>query len=105
MSNHGVIGTFSCTTCAVCGTSGKTLYEGLKDVLFGAQGEWAIKKCANTNCGLLWLDPMPLADEIHKAYAAYPTHQDALERRGVLSRLYRHAQTGYRARRFGFLAT
>lgn len=64
--------------CYLCSTLGKPLYQGLKDCLFGAAGEWNLKKCPNPECGLVWLDPMPIEEDIHKAYQNYYTHQDAV---------------------------
>lgn len=62
--------------CYLCGTQGNPLYQGLKDRLFGAPGEWNLKRCLNPECGLVWLDPMPSEEDIGKAYAAYYTHQE-----------------------------
>jgi hypothetical protein len=57
--------------CSLCGTRGEPLYAGLTDRLFGAPGEWNLKCCSNSGCGLIWLDPMPLEDDIGKAYENY----------------------------------
>ena len=94
---------FSCPNCPLCGTTGKILYRNLEDVLFDVSGKWNIRRCEN--CGLLWIDPMPLPEEIHKAYRKYPTHWDDEESQGVISKLYRKAQSGYRAIRFDFRPT
>jgi SAM-dependent methyltransferase len=63
-----------CPECSLCGTRGEPLYAGLTDRLFGVSGEWNLKRCPNTSCGLIWLDPMPLEEDIGKAYASYFTH-------------------------------
>jgi 2-polyprenyl-3-methyl-5-hydroxy-6-metoxy-1,4-benzoquinol methylase len=68
------IRTRACPNCYLCETRGVLLYEGLSDRLFGAPGTWNLKRCANPACGLLWLDPMPVEDDIGKAYAEYYTH-------------------------------
>lgn len=60
--------------CYLCGTSGDPLYQGLRDRLYAAPGEWSLRRCRNTACGLVWLDPMPLSSEIWKAYTHYYTH-------------------------------
>ena len=64
-----------CPNCYMCGTQGEILYKGLKDRLFGAPGEWNFKKCPNPGCGLMWLDPMPVKEEINIMYQTYHTHQ------------------------------
>lgn len=62
--------------CYLCGTQGVLLYGGLEDVLYGAPGTWSFKRCPNPECGLVWLDPVPVEEEIGKAYASYYTHDD-----------------------------
>jgi SAM-dependent methyltransferase len=52
------------------------LYENLRDDLFSAPGTWALKKCPANDCGLLWLDPMPVAEDLFLAYQEYYTHGD-----------------------------
>ncbi len=64
----------SCSDCYLCGTQGKILYRGLSDRLFGSPGEWNLKTCSNPECRLVWLDPMPLKEDIGKAYKTYFTH-------------------------------
>src|SRR5260221_6351479 len=61
-------------TCRLCGNHGAIIYSNLQDQIFGATGSWNLKKCLGPDCGLIWLDPMPLPAEIAKAYASYYTH-------------------------------
>lgn len=63
--------------CIVCTRQGHPLYEGLTDYLAGTAGNWRIVRCADPACGLLWLDPKPLAADLIKAYATYHTHGPA----------------------------
>ena len=64
-----VIGTRGAVHCLLCGTEGASLYSGLRDRLFSAGGEWSHRLCPAPGCGLIWLDPMPVEADIHKAYA------------------------------------
>ena len=34
-------------------------------------------RCPSSECGMLWLDPAPLADDLPRAYAGYVTHAEA----------------------------
>ena len=68
--------------CYLCGSQGKLIHEGVRDLLFGAPGNWSFRVCPNSECGLMWLDPTPLDQEISKAYAQYYTHGEAVVRRG-----------------------
>lgn len=63
--------------CLLCGTRGGPLYEHLRDRLFGAPGEWSLVRCENAGCGLIWLNPMPLEEDIWVAYEQYYTHEKA----------------------------
>lgn len=67
--------------CSLCGSGGEELHSGLTDRLFGAPSVWKMKQCRNSDCGLLWLDPMPLAEDIGVAYEHYYTHMDSREGR------------------------
>jgi 2-polyprenyl-3-methyl-5-hydroxy-6-metoxy-1,4-benzoquinol methylase len=85
-----------CPVCFLCGTPGELLYEGVKDRLFGAPGIWNLKRCPNPACGLLWLDPMPLEEDIAKAYCSYYTHEDGPLPPGTFfRRMYSYMRTGY----------
>lgn len=60
--------------CIACGHEGVELYRALRDDLYGAPGTWRMVRCPHPDCGLLWLDPKPLAADLIKAYANYHTH-------------------------------
>jgi hypothetical protein len=64
------------TVCPFCGSSnGHLIHEGLKDFTYGAPGEWNFRRCNNADCGMVWLDPMPLAEDLGVAYQGYYTHE------------------------------
>jgi SAM-dependent methyltransferase len=65
-----------CPVCYLCGAPGVPLYEDVMDRLFGAPGVWNFKRCSTLSCGLMWLDPTPIEEEIGKAYATYYTHTE-----------------------------
>jgi SAM-dependent methyltransferase len=85
--------------CLCCGTVGIPLYQDLRDGLFSAPGTWSLKQCPEIGCGLLWLDPMPLAEDLSAAYHDYYTHGAPL--RSAPYRLSRHL---YRSLINGFLS-
>lgn len=64
----------SLSSCYLCGSEGSVLHPRLKDLLYGADGEWDLKICKNPDCGLVWLDPRPTEKTIGKVYAKYYTH-------------------------------
>jgi hypothetical protein len=70
------IRTYSIKNCYICGSQGELLYQDLKDRIFSAPGKWNFLKCPNFECGLMWLDPMPLKEDIFRAYQNYFTHKD-----------------------------
>jgi 2-polyprenyl-3-methyl-5-hydroxy-6-metoxy-1,4-benzoquinol methylase len=73
-SNEG-IGIEDKPRCYICSGAGVKRYGGLRDRLFNAPGAWNILSCRQ--CGLIWLDPQPLSNEICKIYGNYYTHQTA----------------------------
>jgi len=96
------IRTQPCPACYLCGGQGSSLYEGLRDRLFGATGNWNLKKCQNPECGLLWLDSMPVEEDIGKAYQNYFTHQDVTALSTWPHRVYRSIKEGYLGHKYGF---
>lgn len=78
-----------CPTCCLCDARGVLLYEGVEDRLFGAPGLWNFRRCPNPECGLVWLDPMPIEEDISKAYAKYYTHAEAPTQRTGLTKALR----------------
>lgn len=55
------------------------IYRELHDRLFGAAGTWNISQCQNDQCGLLWMNPMPIKEDLHLAYETYFTHGNSQE--------------------------
>lgn len=61
-------------SCYVCGGEGLVQHADLVDHLYGAEGQWIIRRCRQASCGLLWLDPRWGPDELWRAYRTYYTH-------------------------------
>jgi 2-polyprenyl-3-methyl-5-hydroxy-6-metoxy-1,4-benzoquinol methylase len=74
MHDENEIRSIPCPSCKVCGFPGEMAYRELSDRLFSAPGLWNLTQCPNKECGLMWLDPMPLEEDIHEAYQTYYTH-------------------------------
>src|SRR5882762_2629679 len=97
-----------CPTCYVCGNFGTDLYQRTRDRLFNATGSWTLKRCANSECGLVWLDPKPLDKDISKAYKGYYTHRQVSEPdrrqrcRKLLRFVYRQVKSNYLAHKYGY---
>lgn len=104
------VGVRAVTSCCACGATGETLYEGLRDRLSSAPGDWRLVRCTNDRCALLWLNPMPVESEITKLYPSdYYTHMkpaDASDEPnlngGALRRVYEPMKSGYLALRYGY---
>lgn len=60
--------------CIRCGTDGTVYQQGVHDPDGIIPGAWTYRKCNNPECGLVWLDPAPLPEELWKAYTQYHTH-------------------------------
>jgi len=62
-------------SCLLCGSKGTALYQNLRDRLFSAPGRWTLLRCPG--CGLVWLNPRPIPEDIGKLYSEYFTHTTA----------------------------
>jgi 2-polyprenyl-3-methyl-5-hydroxy-6-metoxy-1,4-benzoquinol methylase len=51
----------------------------MEDRFFGAGGKWGVVQCANPNCRLVWMNPMPVAEDLGLAYQEYFTHEGGNE--------------------------
>jgi len=65
--------------CPICNSDGKEAYAALSDRLFGAPGVWRMVRCVNASCGVYWLDPAPVHEDLPIAYRNYYTHSQAPE--------------------------
>jgi len=99
MKKPSLIRTKTKPRCVCCGADGYPLYQHLKDRLFGVEGFWSINRCASPSCGLLWLDPAPVTEDIHLAYQNYYTHAVADNtKKSLFSRIV----LAYQGSRFGY---
>ena len=73
-NDHRVIRSMSFPCCPICSYDGEVLYRDLSDVLFSAPGLWNLRECHNESCKLIWLDPMPVEEDLLHAYQEYYTH-------------------------------
>jgi SAM-dependent methyltransferase len=101
----GAIRTRPYPHCYLCGAPGEELYRGLSDRLYQAPGQWDLKRCPKPDCGLIWLDPMPIEEDIGKAYQTYFTHhtQDrSAGSPGFFRQAITFAKSAYLANRFNY---
>ncbi|MCX7865954.1 class I SAM-dependent methyltransferase [Limisphaera sp. VF-2] len=88
--------------CLLCNTPGQILYTGLPDRSFAAPGQWGFLRCSNPDCGLVWLHPQPIPEDIGAAYEGYYTHAQPAPGPSMLRRIFEAVQRAYLARRFGY---
>jgi SAM-dependent methyltransferase len=74
------------------------LYDDLHDRFYSTPGVWNMSRCQS--CGLLWLDPVPLEDDIHLAYSTYYTHSRS-DPQGI-RRIYAAVADYHVRRRLGY---
>jgi 2-polyprenyl-3-methyl-5-hydroxy-6-metoxy-1,4-benzoquinol methylase len=97
------IRTESIEECYLCRAgNGKLLYDDLVDQLFDATGIWRLWQC--TTCGLVWLNPRPIAEDLSLIYKTYYTHGEYTRRhltsfRDRLRSLVLHQVFGYEKKR------
>lgn len=90
--------------CSVCSSNGQIYYPGLKDYLFGSKGEWDIIKCNGSDCGMLWVSPMPSESDLIEIYGSYYTHKDKIKSKLVLNleSLYESIRRTFIAYKWGY---
>ena len=90
--------------CYLCGKIGRLVHVHLEDKLFGAPGTWNFKVCSDEACGLFWMDPMPMLEDLPKAYASYYTHGAVRAKTGYrwLRDLYRQLKRAHLASTLGY---
>lgn len=89
--------------CPLCGRTGTQRYDGLRDHQFGAPGAWRLVRCPDEACNVLWLDPVPLAEDIGKAYRTYHTHLPARDpSTHWIRRARRAVRDGFLSIRYGY---
>lgn len=79
--------------CYACSGPGDLLYTDQPDRVFSAAGRWSVRRCRTTRCGMLWLDPMPVEEDLPFAYESYYTHGESQHsmRHRIGAMLYRAA--------------
>jgi 2-polyprenyl-3-methyl-5-hydroxy-6-metoxy-1,4-benzoquinol methylase len=89
--------------CPLCGSPGRPCHRGLRDRVAPGPEEWALSRCVDGACALLWLDPMPLEEDVGLAYPeTYYTHGDEDAAPTWYRRAFRWLKQGYLARRYGY---
>ncbi len=80
-------------TCYACSGTGELLYTEQPDRVFSAAGTWSVRRCRAAECGMLWLDPMPVEEDLPFAYESYYTHGEPIRsvRHRIGAMLYRAA--------------
>ncbi len=94
----------STASCTLCGHGGKWIYKNLKDHLFRSPALGSYCKCVNPDCALIWLEPMPEASDVARAYDNYYTHvaSASVTTESFLKRAYLVVKRGYLASQFGY---
>jgi 2-polyprenyl-3-methyl-5-hydroxy-6-metoxy-1,4-benzoquinol methylase len=95
------------TSCYICSSAGNLIYRCMKDVRYGCPGLWDVRRCSKHQCGLLWLDPVPIDEDIHLLYQYFrETHEDPVVREKRLMAVTRGTCTpAYRAFKYGYPTT
>jgi len=105
MKSEGAVARIRTTpveNCRLCGGAGRFLYQNMGDRSFAAPGLWNLRKCQNEQCGLVWLDPLPIEEDIGKAYEGYYTHHQPEPGPSVVRNMVWGIWLSYLGTRFGY---
>ncbi len=100
--SESVIRSRPAPSCILCGGTGGLLYEKLSDRSFSAPGQWDLRRCERAGCGLIWLDPVPVEEDIGKAYQGYYTHSQPEPGPSLVRDACWAVWLSYLGRRFGY---
>ena len=87
-SPNSTIRTKANPACFLCGSTGKIVYRNLTERYFGVPGTWQLKQCPQEPCGLIWLDPAPVPEDLHLAYHNYFTHSAQADGRSSVAKTF-----------------
>ena len=90
--------------CPLCHGNGEVLYRGVKDVSSAAPGEWNFRRCPSRTCGMVWLDPAPITEDLGLTYLGYYTHQQPEPGTSWIRDAVWAVWMGYLVQRFGYPA-
>lgn len=88
--------------CLLCGKTGDVLYPKMTDLFFPVPGQWSLRKCSGKGCGLVWLDPVPIEEDIGKAYRTYYTHSQPAPGAALVRDFCWGIWHSYLGKRFGY---
>jgi len=81
-------------SCPICGAHGDQEFEEMRDHMFNVEGKFTLRRCSDSSCATLWLDPRPVESDIHLAYSAYYTHMQTRDIRTKGSSIRRLLKNG-----------
>jgi 2-polyprenyl-3-methyl-5-hydroxy-6-metoxy-1,4-benzoquinol methylase len=103
IQNKTEIRTHTVSQCYLCKSKGNVLHANIQDRLFGTIGKWSLSKCSNQSCQLIWLNPMPLEEDIGIAYQSYYTHSETQTKQNSKAReFYEFIQRCYLSNKYGY---
>ena len=88
--------------CPLCGTPGTELYSGLSDFCYAAPHQWNFRECPQPGCRSLWLDPVPIPEDLGLAYTGYYTHSQPEPGSRLLRSIVWGIWHSYLGARFGY---
>jgi len=104
MLNHAIlepcVRTCAAPLCYLCGKPGELSYGGVSDKVYSAAGVWDVRRCAD--CGLMWVDPQPIPEDVGMLYPDYHTHFPSLSANQLYAALRRSVRQGILCHAFGY---
>lgn len=77
--------------CGACGDALHPWLSGVRDRVYGVDGEWGLYRCSNTECASSYLDAQLTPEQLSGFYAAYSTHSPPVMHVAGAKRLFRQA--------------
>lgn len=77
--------------CDACGSALHPWLSGVRDRVYGVDGEWGLYRCSDKNCANGYLDARLTPEQLGSFYTSYSTHCAPILHAGGAKRLFRQA--------------
>lgn len=88
--------------CDACGAELSPWLSGVRDKVYGVDGQWDLFRCGNGACAAAYLDAQLTGEQLGSFYATYSTHSDPVLAASGAKRGFRHAIEWFLHRNLGY---
>lgn len=88
--------------CGACGAELHPWLSGVRDRVYGVDGQWDLVRCGDSACAAAYLDARLTGEQLGSFYATYSTHSDPVLAASGAKRGFRQAVEWFLHRNLGY---